>query len=275
MFSTCLNTSTLRGFELPLAEVAEIASQAGFDAVEPWISDLENHEKSGGSLEELGQSIKNAGMSVQGAIGFAEWIVDDDAQRAAGLDRARRDMELVAKIGGKLIAAPPMGATETSGLELLRVAERYAHLCEVGREFGVRPLVEVWGFSRTLSRLGEAAFVAIESGHPDAGILADVYHLYKGGSPPEGLSLLRGDKMPLFHVNDYPAIAPETITDADRVYPGDGVAPLHQVFSALQKGGFSGFVSLELFNPTYWAGDPLEVAQIGARKLKQSFSSLS
>ncbi|BCM90620.1 inosose isomerase [Abditibacteriota bacterium] len=273
MFKTCLNTSTLRGFKLPLAQSVQIAAQAGFQAIEPWIDELQAHEASGNSLEDLAQQIRDAGLSVQGAIGFAEWIVDDEARRKAGLETARRDMELVAKVGGHLIAAPPMGAVETSGLSLESIAERYAALCEIGREFGVRPLVEVWGFSQTLSRLGEAVFVAIESGAPEACVLADVYHLYKGGSPLEGLSLLNGAALPIFHVNDYPtSIAPATITDADRVFPGDGDAPLAQIFQTLHSIGFDGFLSLELFNPAYWQGNPLEIARIGHNKLSAALS---
>lgn len=268
MFKTCLNTSTLRGFKLPLSQTVEIAAKAGFDAIEPWIEELQAHEQSGNSLEELGQQIRDLGLSVQGAIGFAEWIVDDEAKRKAGLEQARRDMELVARVGGTLIAAPPMGATEQGDLNLNRAAERYAQLCAIGRGVGVRPLVEVWGFSQSLSKLGEAAFVAIESGAPNAGVLADVYHLYKGGSPVEGLVLLHKNALPLFHVNDYPGIPREEIGDADRVFPGDGVAPLRQIFQTLGSIGFDGFVSLELFNPAYWTGDPLEVARLGNRKLE-------
>lgn len=269
MFKTCLNTSTLRGFKLPLAQTVQIAAEAGYNAIEPWIDELQAHEAGGGSLEELGQHIRDLGLSVQGAIGFAEWIVDDEARRKAGLETARRDMELVARVGGQLMAAPPMGAVETSGMSLERIAERYAALCEVGREFGVRPLVEVWGFSQTLSRLGEAVFVAIESGTPEACVLADVYHLYKGGSPLSGLNLLNGAALPIFHVNDYPAsIASTDITDADRVFPGDGDGPLGQIFETLRSIGFDGFVSLELFNPAYWQGDPLKIALIGHEKLR-------
>ena len=272
MFKTCLNTSTLRGYELPLQKSVEIAAHAGYDAIEPWISELQAAEKSGASLEKLGEEIRAAGLSVQGAIGFFEWIVDDDARRKTALDSARRDMELVAKIGGTLIAAPPMGAVETANLDLQKAAQRYFELCEVGREWGVVPLVEVWGFSQTLSRLGEAAFVAVESGHEDACILADVYHLYKGGSPISGLSLLSGARMPLFHVNDYPAIAPAQIGDADRVFPGDGIAPLSEIFAVLQKIGFDGFLSLELFNPNYWNGDALQTAKTGLEKLRAAMN---
>ena len=260
MFKTCLNTSTLRGFKLPLTQLVSIAHEAGFDAIEPWISELEAHEKAGGSLEELGAQIRELGLSVQGAIGFAPWITGD-------MEAARRDMELVARVGGTMMAAPPMGAVEIADMPLQTIAEHYGKLCAIGRQIGVRPLVEVWGFSQTLSRLGDAAWVAIESGAADAGVLADVYHLYKGGSPLEGLKLLGAGAMPLFHVNDYPDIAPTEIKDADRVWPGDGVAPLAETFEVLGEIGFDGWVSLELFNPAYWEGDALATAKLGREKL--------
>ena len=69
--------------------------------------------------------------------------------------------------------------------------------------------------------------VAIESGHPKACVLPDVYHLYKGGSDFAGLKLLNAAAVHVFHMNDYPANPPRSaINDSDRVYPGDGVAPL-------------------------------------------------
>src|SRR5439155_9781278 len=120
-----------------------------------------------------------------------------------------------------------VGATKQTDLSLLRAAERYRALLQVGEKLGVVPMVEVWGFSSSLSRLGECAQIAIESGHPQACVLADVYHLHKGGSGFEGVRLLSAAALPVFHVNDYPAKPPRAeITDAHRVYPGDGVAPL-------------------------------------------------
>ena len=61
-----------------------------------------------------------------------------------------------------------------------------------------------------------------------------------------------------------------SIKDADRVYPGDGVAPLASILKDLFLTGFSGTLSLELFNPEYWKQDPLEVARTGLAKMKQS-----
>ena len=116
--------------------------------------------------------------------------------------------------------------------------------------------------------------VAIDSRHPKACILADVYHLYRGGSDFSGLALLRGQALGVFHLNDYPASpAREQITDAQRVYPGDGVAPLGNLFRTLVDIGYDGFLSLELFNRDYWKEDPFKVARTGLEKLKAAVSS--
>ncbi len=112
-------------------------------------------------------------------------------------------------------------------------------------------------------------FVAIESGHPKACLLPDVFHIYKGGSDFNGLKLLSARAVAVFHLNDYPAEPPrETIRDRDRVYPGDGIAPLRQIICDLHANNSGAVLSLELFNPTYWKQDPLTVAKTGLAKMK-------
>jgi sugar phosphate isomerase/epimerase len=262
-----LNTSTLRGQKLPLAELVDIAAQAGYQAIEPWISELEDHVHRGGSLADLGKRIRDLGMQVVSAIAFAEWIVDDDARRAKGLEQARHDMDLVHQVGGLRIAAPPAGAQSAKLADLGRVAERYRALLHIGDQIGIVPELEFWGFSKTLSRLSEAVEVVLDVGHPKACVLPDIYHMYKGGSSFEGLRLLSGNAMHVIHLNDYPAQPPrETITDAARVFPGDGVAPLATIFRDLRDGGFDGTLSIELFNPHYWAEDPRTVARTALAK---------
>jgi sugar phosphate isomerase/epimerase len=270
-FGYCLNTSTLMGQNLGIVKVVEIAAAAGFVAIEPWLRELDTYVKGGGSLKDLGKRIADLGMTVESAIGFASWIVDDDAQRAAGLEQMKRDMDSVAQIGGKRIAAPPSGANKSDypELSLLKAAQRYRAVCDLGDQMGVVPEAELWGPSKNLNRLGEAAMVAIDSGHPKACILPDVYHLYKGGSDPNGLRLLSGSAIHVIHMNDYPADPPrETITDAARVFPGDGVAPLAEILTNMYDGGYRGYLSLELFNRDYWKRSPVKVAREGIEKMR-------
>jgi 2-keto-myo-inositol isomerase len=269
-FGYCLNTSTIRGQKLPITAEVEIAARAGYQGIEPWIRELEEFVKGGGSLKDLGKQIRDLGLHVPSAIGFAEWIVDDPTRRKKGLEQAKRDMELVQQIGGTRIAAPPAGATDQAHLDLLAAAERYRALCELGEKMGIAPEAEVWGFSKSLKRLGEAVLVAIESAHPAACVLPDVFHLYKGGSDVAGLRLIRGSSIGIFHMNDYPLLEREKIKDADRVYPGDGGAPLTDIFRGLRDIGYRGMLSLELFNVEIWKQDALHVAKTGLDKMRQA-----
>ena len=270
-FRYCLNTSTVRGQNLTLPELIDVAAAAGFEAIEPWIDEIEKFAAGGGDLRDLRSRIQDLGLTVEGGIGFFEWIVDDPARREEGLRNARHAMGLLSRLGGKRIAAPPFGAhaADSAPLDLMAAAARYRDLLLLGDETGIVPQVEVWGGARNLSRLSEAALIAIDSGHPDANILIDVYHLYKGGSPLSGISMLSQNLLPLIHVNDYPSIPAQDITDADRVYPGDGVAPLTRFLRTLRRIGFEGVLSLELFNDDYYKQEPLHVARTGLEKLRE------
>ena len=269
-FRYCLNTSTIRGQKLSLPDVVDVAAAAGYEAIEPWIDEIERFRDEGGDLRDLDMRIRDLGLTVEGAIGFFEWAVPDDERRKAGMEKAKRDMGLLARIGGKRIAAPPFGAhqPDAAPLSLPAVAEQYHELLRIGYEMGITPMVEVWGFSPNLNKLGDAAYIAIECGHADACILADVYHLYKGGSPVSGLRHLGADTLRLFHVNDYPDIPALSITDSDRVYPGDGIAPMGHILYALKDIGFRGILSLELFNEALWQQEPLTVAKTGLEKMR-------
>ena len=115
----------------------------------------------------------------------------------------------------------------------------------------------------------EAALVAIESGMPQACVLADVFHLHKGGSGFTGLKLLGGPAVQVLHMNDYPASpARDKIRDEHRVYPGDGVAPLTPMLRELHRCGVHCILSLELFNRDYWKQDAHLVAKTGLEKMR-------
>lgn len=264
-----LNTSTIREQCQSLPEMINITSEAGYDGIEPWVREIDAFVAAGGSLKELATQLRDGGLAVPNLIGFFEWAVPDEKRRAAALDEAKRNMAIAEQLGCHYLAAPPMGMVGETGADLVAMAERYAKVIEVGRDYGVIPMVEFWGHSKTLCRLGEALLIAAESGQPEACILADVFHTYKGSGTFEGLKLVGADTVALLHMNDYPAQPGRAdITDAARVYPGDGVAPLRQILTDLNTASFSGMLSLELFNQTYWQQDPAQVAATGLRKMQ-------
>ena len=268
-FRYCLNTATIRGQKLGLAKEIEVAAQAGYDAVEPWVRDIQDYLQKGGTLIDLKKRLSDSGLTMESAIAFTEWLIEDDERRTKGLERAKREMDIVAQLGGKRFAAPPAGATDLPKLDLKKAAERYRALLEAGDQSGVVAQLELWGFSKNLGQLGECVGVAMETGHRNACVLADVYHLYKGGSDIRGIRLLGSNAIQVLHMNDYPSEPPrEKIDDSYRVYPGDGVAPVAEILRLLRGTGGQKMLSLEVFNRSYWTQDALEVARTGLAKMK-------
>lgn len=260
-----LNMSTIMGQKLGFIRELEVCAQAGFRSCEIWMPTLEAYLKSGGSISEARKRLSDLGLRIQNAIGFAQWIVDDNTVRAAGVEQLKREMDLLAQLGCTRTAAPPMGATKEAGLDLRRAAERYRVILELGVTMGVTPQLEMWGHSKNLNRVADVLFVAAEAGHPSARLLLDVFHIYKGGSSVDCLHTVGHDTVEVFHVNDYiTLLAPDQITDADRIYVGDGEAPIKKILDLLKPE----VISLELFNKELYKQDALLVARNGYQKMK-------
>ncbi len=268
-FTYCLNMASIRGQKLGFIKELEVASQAGFRAVEIWMDTLQAYLEKGGTLVDAKKRLDDLGIKVENSIGFTQWIVDDEAARAKGLEQMKKEMDILAQIGCKRTAAPPSGATQLPLLDLKKIAERYRVVLEMGDKSGVVPQLELWGPSKNLGRTSEVMYVALESGHPSARVLLDIFHLYKGGSSIDTLPLIGQKAVEILHMNDYPADKPvATITDADRVYPGDGVAPIRRVLQVLQTTERPLVISFEVFNKNYYSQDPLLVVKTALAKMK-------
>lgn len=264
-FRFCLNTSTISGQKPGLLKYIDIAAEAGYDGIELWVRDIKAYLDSGHSAASLKSYIDGKGLTVENAIGFAPWITGGKS----GMEQMQEEMEMMASIGGRRIAAPPAGVPDDKPLDLFMAGEKYAEILDLGRKTGVMPQLEFWGASKSLWHLGQTLMVAAAANDPDARLLPDVYHLFRGGSGFEGLKMLNGNMIEIFHMNDYPGSKPRLDqVDADRVYPGDGVAPLKEILTDLQNMGGSKVLSLELFNRSYWEKDPFEVAKTGLAKMK-------
>ncbi len=63
------------------------------------------------------------------------------------------------------------------------------------------------------------------------------------------------------------------MNDSHRVYPGDGIAPMSKILTAIGGNGREITLSLELFNRDYWKQDALEVAKTGLSKMKTAVAA--
>ncbi|MDA0710435.1 MAG: sugar phosphate isomerase/epimerase [bacterium] len=267
-FQFCLNTSTIRNENTSVIDAIDVAADAGYDGIEPWVKEIDAWVETGGALSDLRKKAADRGIQIVNLIAFPEWAVPEEDRRRTGIEEARRCFEIADALNCTFVAAPPFGI-HAREVNLFDVARRYAQLMDAVAGYRARPILEFWGIAKTLGTLGEALMVAAECGRPNTLLLADVYHMYKGSGHFHGLEHLGPGKLGLVHVNDYPERpGRDTVTDADRVYPGDGLADWPTLVSALNRISFTGMLSLELFNTGYWAKGSAAVAKEGLAKLK-------
>ncbi|MBV8258705.1 MAG: sugar phosphate isomerase/epimerase [Actinobacteria bacterium] len=128
--------------------------------------------------------------------------------------------------------------------------------------------IENWSFLNTLT---DAAELIEEAGTANVGIQFDTWHLWNTPDVLDEIArhahLIAG-----VHVNDW---REPTRGWADRVLPGDGVAPLPELLGALDAAGWDGFYDLEVFSDngafgdaypdSLWDVDPAELVRRGRR----------
>ncbi|GAB4517875.1 MAG: hypothetical protein Kow0047_29520 [Anaerolineae bacterium] len=263
-FTLCLNTSTIQPADMMTKITA--AARAGFQGVELWVDDLDAYVAGGGRIQDVQRALADHGLSVPSMIAIHDWGATQGEEFERAWAEARRRLELAATLGCPvMVATPPDGRVD---LELL--AERYARLVAMGREIGVRVAFEFLGFLEHVNNLPLAALIVEKAGQPDGCLTVDSFHIYRSGHPVDDLKPIPVDRIGIVHVNDVPGDRPYyELTDADRVMPGDGVGPVRRMLELLKNKGYSGAVSLELFNESYWALPAEETARIAFEKLQQ------
>ncbi|MBX9788542.1 MAG: sugar phosphate isomerase/epimerase [Pirellulales bacterium] len=264
-FSFCLNTSTIQ--PASLLDKIRIAGEAGYSGIELWINDVEGYLAEGHKVAEVRTALDDAGLARPSMISLRDWCTADEAKFAAAVDAAKRRLDLARELGVERIVAGPPGDDVPQALAV----ERYGQILDISIDRGVPASLEFLGFVKGINTLERAWAICGSVGNPAGTITPDVWHMFRGGSDFKVLDDIPVDHISCFHWNDAPREPTrEQQTDADRVYPGDGILDLHALADTLREKSFTGALSLELFNRDYWKQDPLVVARTGLEKMRAS-----
>ncbi len=262
-FLYCLNSSTIR--PVPILKKIEIASKAGYTAIELWHDDIDAHLAGGGTLQEIRWALDDHDLDVPTTIYLKGWFETTGASHTAGLDECKRRMIQSVELGAiHMIAGPPGGMADRD-----QGARNYRELLEIGLAMGVKPAMEFLGFVDDINTIEDAVEIVTKAGHPAGTVVLDPFHIYRGGGSLEAIADLRPEQIAIMHFNDTPASPPRHQQhDKDRVYPGDGHLNLKRVIELLRQIGYNRWLSLELFREDLWASNPLEVARVGLDKMR-------
>lgn len=262
-FRYSLNSSTIK--PTPILEKIRVAAEAGYEGIELWHADIDLHIEQGGTVEEIRAAVDTSGLEVPTTVMLKGWCEPDGQSDIDGMADCRRKMEHAVIVGAKhAVAGPPH-----FGVDFDLAAQRYGRLLEIGIEIGVRPAMEYLGFAQEVNSIADALQIMEGSGHPEATIVLDPFHDFRGGGGHDDVAKLRPEQIAVCHFDDSPASPPaHEQRDPDRVMPGDGIIELDKFVGLLKQVGYSGFISLELFREDLWQQDPLEVAKKGLQAMK-------
>lgn len=262
-FIYCLNSSTIR--PTPILDKIAIAAEAGYGAIELWHDDIDAFVNSGGTIGDLRKTIDASGLDIPTTIMLKGWCDTTGEAHSQGLDECKRRLGIAAELGAiYAIAGPALGAVDHA-----LAGANYRELLELGREFGVKPAMEYLGFAEDVNTIDDALDIMQRADHPDATIVLDPFHCFRGGAGFQGMSTLKSDQIAISHFNDAPATPPRAQQhDPDRVMPGEGHLDLNSYLTILRQSGYTKWLSLELFRDDLWQQDPRDVARVGLEKMR-------
>lgn len=263
----CYNGATSRPY--PLQEDLRAAAQAGFTLVELWGEKfdpfLADH-----TPEDLKRLLERHRLQAA-AIDLVPLDYGQPQGVAQAVERARHLGKIAQTVGCDLLLSCSWGdlhgRSKEEGIAL--VAESLRPVCAVAAEFGCRLAIEPLGGHEVIPGCQEALAVIEQAGQPNLGLMWDFFHYHKSGVPLEAIRRIPPDKLWLVHVNDAPDLPPETLSDPDRVYPGDGAMPLAAYFQNLRELGYGGPLSVELFNQDYYRQPIDQIARNAYRSLQR------
>ncbi len=249
----CLNTATTRG--KPLADDIRLCGEVGFEGIEIDTGKLDEYLEAGGTIAGLGELLDESGVECAGLMAFAFRPFGDHAQE---LERIRRYGPICRDLGGGLLLAYIAERLE-AGMSRDRAIERAGRVAtdyaEAAHDFGLKVALEPIGGREFMGGPDDAIAVVDAAGHPALGIMVDTFHYHKSGVAPERVAEIDAGQILIVHINDAENLPRETLTDAQRLYPGLGILPLHGYLNALREIGYEGFVSVEIFREEYWLDD--------------------
>ena len=273
----CAVTSCLaeRGAEGAVRTIAGL----GYEAVEFLVtSTLMPQAADAARRRDLRALCADLGIAVAGTNGVLpatghRILCDDERERRTGLDQLKRVIDLCVEIGGRIVTIGSTGARNIPpgvprAVWWPRALNAYREWAEHAERRGARVTVEIinryeanWG-----RNVAEGLEFLAAADHPNLGLTIDTFHMNIEEGP--FTEAVRRAGAHILHVH---------AADSNRQAPGTGNLDFQPILAALRDVGYTGYLSLELFNP--WMGIPLheppeEALRIGRATLSREIAAV-
>jgi 4-hydroxyphenylpyruvate dioxygenase len=248
-----------------LLDKLEAAAAAGFDGVEIFENDLLTFE---GSPAEVRRVAEDLGLAITIFQPFRDFEAMPEPQRARNMDRAERKFDVMQALGTDLVLV----CSNTQDLAIAddaRAAADLAEMAERAAKRGLRVGYEALAWGKHVSRWSQAWRIVQMAGHDSLGLIVDSFHTLALGDDPAGIAHVPREKIFFVQLADAPRLSMDVLSWSRhfRNFPGQGDLDVGGFLKAVVRSGYSGPISLEVFNDEFRAAPARLNARDGLRSL--------
>ncbi|MEU6782740.1 TIM barrel protein [Nonomuraea angiospora] len=248
-----------------LTEKLDAIAAAGFDGVEIFENDLLVCPL---PPEEIRARAADLGLSIDLYQPFRDFEAVPADLLARNLRRAEHKFRTMERLGADLllvcsnVSPEAIGDDERAAAQLRLLAERAA-------DHGIRIAYEALAWGRHVNEYLHAWRLVRLADHPNLGTCLDSFHILSRGSDPIGIEAIPGEKIFFLQLADAPLLAMDVLQWSRhyRCFPGQGNFDVAGLVRHVLDAGYTGPLSLEVFNDHFRQAGTARTARDGMRSL--------
>ena len=242
------------------------AAAAGFDGIEVFEPDL---IASPWRPRELAARCADLGLSIDLYQPFRDLDSTDPETFARNLRRADHKFDVMAELGvDTVLVCSSVSDDAVAGTDQL--AGQLATVAGRAGDRGLRIAYEALAWGRHVSTWDRSWEVVEQADSPALGLCLDSFHVLSRGGDPAGFTAVPGDKLFFLQLADAPHLRMDVLqwSRHHRLFPGQGAFDLPGFLRCVLAAGYSGPLSLEVFNDVFRQADPGRTAVDAMRSLR-------
>ena len=261
-----LDTITLAG---ALPGKLQAIAEAGFSQVMLSARDLTGHAE---GVDDAVRRVRESGLRVTGFQVLRDFEGLSGHLHGYKVDVAKAMIQMCAAVGSPLLLACS-STSQHATADLPAIARDLRKLAMLALPHGIRVAYEGLSWGRHINEYTQAWQAVELADMPNLGLGMDSYHVFATRTPLEALDEVDSSKLFFVQLSDFmwnEVRTPEermATARTFRVFPGEGVhtAELTELVLRLDRMGYAGDYSCEVFNDDYQQMPPRVVAERGRR----------
>ncbi|MBT2512289.1 bifunctional sugar phosphate isomerase/epimerase/4-hydroxyphenylpyruvate dioxygenase family protein [Arthrobacter sp. ISL-30] len=248
-----------------LKEKMQACAAAGFDGIEIFEQDLVTSPLSPDDVRTMAADL---GLGLDLYQPFRDFDGVEPGLLQANLRRAEAKFQLMSRLGMDTVLVCSNVATATIDDDQLR-AEQLNRLAELAKDHGVKVAYEALAWGKYVSDYEHAYRLVDMVDHPNLGTCLDSFHILSRDWDTAPIEGLKAEKIFFVQVADAPRLSMDVLSWSRhyRVFPGEGQFELAKFMGHVVRAGYSGPVSLEVFNDVFRQSDVHRTAVDAMRSL--------